>query len=119
MILPVSGLTYPVRYPFVRETVSLCDEDGPYTVTSWRPGTISKPIAPDDAIAVADAHGEMLLDVVDVHKPGRFPTRVFFTRRWRDPDGKEFGKRGLHIMTVPAFWRRVRGFMYEYEMNDD
>lgn len=113
---PVIGQLYEVEYPFVREKVSLFDGEGPYETESWRPGTIAKPIAPDDVINVADAHGKMLLHVVDVHKPGRFPTRVFFTRRWQDPDGKEFGKGKLHIMTVPAFKRRLNGFMYEYEL---
>lgn len=111
---PVAGQTYEVEYPFVRETVSLWDEQGPHEIESWRPGTRPEAIAPDDVEEVADAHGHMLMHVVDVHKPGRYPTRVFFTRRWRSPDGKEFGKAGLRIMTVPAFRRRLNGFMYPY-----
>jgi hypothetical protein len=34
------------------------------------------------------------------------------------PDGKEFGKGGLHITTVPAFKRRAAGYMHEYEVQD-
>lgn len=58
----------------------------------------------------------MVLTVIDHFKPGRFPARVFFTRRWVTPDGKEFGKGKLHIATIPAFKRRATAYMHEYEL---
>ena len=56
--------------------------------------------------------------MIDVHRPGKFPPRVFFTRQWKDPTGKTFGKGGLHIMTTAAFRRRLKGYMHDYEMMD-
>lgn len=85
------------------------------TVQSWRPGVRWVQVY-DDSEAEAEGIGAMLLTVIDVHKPGRFPARVFFTRQWRDPDGKVFGKGGLRITTVPAFLRRTKGYMHEFEL---
>lgn len=113
--------TYAAEYPFFRDKVNLCDEEGYYTEDTWRPGTkfVDGPDScPENpyTIAVADAHGKMLLTVVDIHKPGRFPTRVFFTRQWQDPDGKKFGKGKLHIVTQQVFTRLLRGYRHEYEL---
>jgi len=120
------GKTYRVRYPFVLAMVDLPDPDpeGPgfYTTKSWRPGVEHGNDDNGDGWSAADGHGEMLLTVVDVHKPGRFPARVFFTRQWQDPAGKVFGKGKLHIMTLPAFKRRLGGYLHEYydrEANGD
>lgn len=109
------GTTYEVRFPFVREVVNLFDEEGPYQDETWRPGVRHEPCAPDDFEAVADGEGQMLMHVVDIHKPGRYPPRVFFTRRWRDPDGREFGRTCLRVMTEQTFKRRLRGYMHDYK----
>lgn len=113
-----AGAVFSVPFPFFREEVDLPPDDpeasAPNTVKSWRPGTE----ADDDGFGgtelAADAMGLMLLTVVDVHKPGRFPTRVFFTRQWQDPDGKVFGKGALRITTQPAFLRRTKGYMHDF-----
>ena len=101
-------------YPFVRTTYAQCDEDGCSDVSSWKPGVDYelRPPHGDDADAVADGVGKQILTVVDVYKPGRFPTRVFYTVQWVTPDGKRFGKGGLKITTLDAFRRRANGFMY-------
>jgi hypothetical protein len=52
--------------------------------------------------------GRQILTVVDIYKPGRFPTRVFYTMKWVTPDGKG----GLKMTTVDAFRRRALGFMH-------
>lgn len=119
-----AGDVFHVRYPFVRCEVDVPDPDpegfGFVTIKSWKPGVEFEEVgcgygAPD-VESVCDAEGQMVLTVVDVHKPGRFPSRVFFTRRWIDPDGNEFGKGGLHITTVQAFKRRAAGYMHEYRI---
>lgn len=118
MSAPVEiGKTYSVRYPFVLEDVDLPPDDPEATqmatVKSWRPGVEWEQ---DEwgTYGVAEAIGEMLLTVIDVHKPGRFPTRVFYTRQWKDPNGRVFGKHGLRITTLDAFKRRMRGYMHNY-----
>ena len=88
-------------------------------VKSWRPGVEWEQDDEYAAHGVAEALGEMLLTVVDIHKPGRFPTRVFYTRQWKDPNGKVFGKAGLRITTLDAFRRRLRGYMHEFWLDGE
>jgi hypothetical protein len=114
-----AGAVFTVPYPYSREEVELPPDDPEatclVTVNSWRPGVRWVQVY-DDSEAEAEGIGAMLLTVIDVHKPGRFPARVFFTRQWRDPDGKVFGKGGLRITTVPAFLRRTKGYMHDFEL---
>jgi hypothetical protein len=113
-----------VPYPFVRETVSLPDIDvdgvGCNEVPTWRPGTRFELHQRWDgeewSECVADAMGRMVLTVISEHKPGRFPTRVFFTRQWVDPDGKRFGKKALRILSRSAFTALTRGYRHRYEI---
>jgi hypothetical protein len=101
-------------YPFVRTVYQEWDEDGHSDVKSWKPGVEYEAYGPegDYTLMVADGTGRQTLTVVDVHKPGRYPTRVFYTVKWMTPEGKEFGKGGLKITTLDAFKRRARGFMH-------
>ena len=110
------GQAIEVPYPFVREEVSLADADGIGPVKSWRPGTRAEPIAPDDYGLFADALGTMILTVVSLHKPGKYPERVFYTRRWRSPTGKEFGKGNLHIRSVGHFRHLCRGYRHHFKV---
>lgn len=96
--------------------VSFLEEDGPYEFESWRPGTRGEAVYPDDCEEVADGEGEMILTVIDVFKPGKYPERVFYTRKWKDPDGKIFGKNLLKITVVSAFKRRISGYFYDYRL---
>ncbi len=108
------GMVFRVRYPFTLEDYKGFDADGPYTSKTWQPGVRMEWCCPDDTEAVADAEGEMILTVVSIHKPGRFPTRVFFTRRWRDPKGREFGKPACRSVILSKFRRLTRGFQHEF-----
>lgn len=106
--------TYTVRYPFFRVTYNGQDEDGPYQEESWRPGCDSDSNGVDDHYWFSDGHGEMQLTVVCEFKPGRFPTRVFFTRKWQDPDGKVFGLPKLRMTTKTNFLKLLKGYRREY-----
>lgn len=113
-----AGNVFTVVFPFVRDTYSRMDtEDGmnwsEVETLSWKPGCAYRDCAPDDTEGYCHAEGHMELTVVDVHKPGKYPTRVFFTRQWITPDGKRFGKTNLRIMTKPAFMRRTKGWFAE------
>jgi len=110
------GQVFEVKFPFTRENYEGFGEDGPYTTKTWKPGVRMEQTSIDDVEAFADGEGAMILTVVSVHKPGRFPTRVFCTRRWRDPNGTEFGKTKLHIWTAEKFGRLARGYQHEYEL---
>lgn len=59
----------------------------------------------------------MVLDVVATFKPGRFPERVFYTRRWIDPDGREFGKTNkLRATTTAHFRSLLKGYRHDFEV---
>ena len=107
----LAGQTHTVTgYPFVRYVANLYDEDDgcPYQTEGWRPGC---------TLYVADGVGSMVLDVVATFKPGRFLERVFYTRRWIDPDGREFGNTStLRIATTGKFRRLLKGYRYPFEV---
>lgn len=114
------GKTYRVAYPFVRAEVELPEFDGEQvilsTVIGWRPGCLAdkEEVLYGSTVLAADAGGEMLLTVVSIHKPGKFQERVFFTRAWRDPDGKTFGKGKLRITTTGAFRKLLKGYRHDH-----
>ncbi len=113
-----AGSVFAFPYPFVQDEYQQWDEGGPFQTKSWRPGVRYEMVYPDDSEAVADGLGKQIVRVVDVHKPGRYPTRVFFTREWETPTGRVFGKPGLHIKTLDAFRRLVSGYRYEYRVKE-
>ena len=91
-------------YPFVRCVKTLHDFDETWSREGWRPGC-EKDIEDGGNVAyAADGLGAMLLEVVQVVKlPNGFAPRVFYVRKWRDPDGKVFGKRRCRVTTTSAF----------------
>lgn len=110
------GMVFRQPYPFVRDEYEECDQDGIAKVKTWRPGVRHEWAGPEDTEAVADAMGEMILTVVSIHKPGRYPTRVFFTRRWMRPDGREFGKTKCRCTTSQRFRQLARGYEHEFRL---
>lgn len=115
--LPVPGAFYEVRYPFIREPYESWGAEGPITLNSWRPGTRFEQDGRDeDHYAVADGDGTMVMTVVSVHKPGRYPTRIFYLRHWRDPDGKAFGRGKLRAAIANHFHALTNGYRHDYEL---
>lgn len=111
--------TRTVAYPFVRDTFSYYDEGSETEELTWKPGIRYEhrgPYPDSEPVSVADAIGRMELTIVSVHKPGRFPTRVFYTRKWIDPDGKRFGKTRLRMTTQATFNTLARGYRHPYEL---
>lgn len=117
MPLPfVDGDEFEVRYPFVLEKVSLFDGEGFAEVDSWRPGTRGEMVGNEDAEMVADGIGTQVLRVISIHKPGKYPERIFFTQSWRDPHGRSFGKTKLRMLPTSTFRSRLRGFAHEFRL---
>ena len=111
-----AGQEFVNQYPFVRGTYVEFDEDGQNEVGTWNPG-VRYEVAGcygDEADVLSDGVGSQILTVVDVHKPGRYPTRVFYTVSWVTPDGRKFGKKKLRIATVEKFRRLSHGFHLHY-----
>lgn len=116
--VPSAGDEFGILYPFVRDTYTSFDADGCSEMPTWKPGIRNEWISPEETGTVADGVGGAVFTVVDVHKPGRFPTRVFFTRKFVDPDGHAFGKGKLHIVTLDKFRRLARGYRYTYGIGE-
>jgi len=117
---PKAGDVIQIIYPFVRDIYEpdKYNPDGP-KLDSWKPGVRHEFRHPDYMQAVADAEGHQIFNMVDVYKPGRFPTRVFYTRLWRDPEGKVFGLKGkLRIATMTRFKKLAEGYYDDYEVSD-
>ena len=120
-----AGQTHTVAdYPFVRYVAALVGDDGYYQTEGWRPGCVFETDENDFSYFpvknyFAHGTGSMVLDVVATFKPERFPERVFYTRRWIDPDGREFGKTGrLRIATTGQFRRLLKGYRHSFEVSE-
>ena len=107
------------NYPFVRFVFRGCDNDGPFSDDGWRPGC-EKDVEEGGVDYAADGLGAMLLEVVQVVKlPGGFAPRVFYVRRWRDPDGKVFGKRRCRVTTTSAFAKLMKGYRHDFYLDGE
>lgn len=119
------GMTYRVAYPFVRCVAEIPEFDGEHCtvarLSGWRPGCEAdqEDTLYGSTVLAADAHGEMLLTVVGIYKPGKYPERVFFVREWKDPDGKVFGKPKLRVTTTAAFRGLLKGYRHDYYCNGE
>lgn len=110
-----SGQVFTVEnYPFVRTSWDRFDEDGPYQVEGWRPGCEADTDEFGTAY-IADGVGKMVLEVISAHLPGKYQERVFYLRRWIDPDGKEFGAAKLRVTTAASFTKLMRGYRHDFE----
>lgn len=104
------GQVVEVDYPFVLSVFRGYGDER----ETWTPGVRYVYVSPyGDSDSVFDGMGKQILTVVSTHKPGRFPERVFFERRWVTPAGKTFGKSKCHIETAQKFSRLARGFQHE------
>lgn len=115
---PQPGEEFRVRYPFVKDEYQHCGEDGPETLKSWRPGVSIEVDRYEGTDIWAESEGEMILTVVGVFKPGRFPTRVFYTRQFIDPDAQKFGKGGLKMCTLEKFRRISAKYQVAYDLEE-
>lgn len=103
------GDVFTLRYPYIRCTY----ED----TLGWKPGT--KPYYAGDLYEEADGEGFVEYTLISLHKPAdKYPMRVFYTRRWIDPDGLSFGKTRLYVAVLSKFKRLLQGFRYEYTIAD-
>lgn len=115
----IAGAVFNIPYPFVKETYHGYDEEGGFSKPTWRPGVKREGGGSDGAsiYTSADGRGEQILTVISTHKPGKFPERVFYTVRWKSPDGKEFGKSRVKVCGVQKFRRLASGYRYEDEID--
>ena len=114
-----AGQVFTVAYPFVRGMTLDMDVDGSREVPTWNPGVEWREGVEDDW-AIADGVGEMILEVVSVHRPPGWPTRVFYTRKWRDPEGgRPFGRRRLRVTTTGHFRTLIRGYRHPFVVDGE
>lgn len=98
-----TGDVATVKAAFKREPP---EHGAPFDVGAWTPGFRAAFSPPGDARPVCDGYGEVIYTVVDYHiLPKPYPARVFYTRQFKDPDGKVFGKSKLRVTPVYTFWK--------------
>lgn len=111
------GEQYRVKYPFTLETFHIFDfvEGQPVPDERYRPGCSTEQHEDGgEGERFASGEGEMIMEVIDIHKPGKYPARVFYTRRYIDPEGNEFGSGRLQVATKSTFRRRAHGYYHDY-----
>lgn len=122
--IPMEGESFEVEYPFVLETLDFPpgsqNPDDIGRCERYRPGvSVIEDYENGHHYAVfkANGTGQMLLTVVGRYKPpGKYHERIFYTRKWRGPDGVVFGKNGLLVTTVAAFRRMLGGYRHPFEV---
>ena len=105
--------THEIKVPF--QYWSLGEDDG------YKPGCRRRELEGpwDEGGYVADEWGHMLItEISRVSIPG-FEDRVFYTRRWRDPSGHEFGKRDLRCKGARAFKQMLKGWRHPFHMDGE
>jgi len=113
-----------VKFPFVRETYSgPTAEPGVWAndLPTWKPGTRREWSEGDydtEEWWVADGEGLMLLEVLGTYKPGKYPERTFYLRRFVDPTGKEFGKAKVRVIATGAFKSMAKGYRHTYALSN-
>lgn len=127
-ILRVNVMEHRIKYPFtLHEVEAVWDaethKDGSWTIPNviqWKPGVN---YSEDQYSSYVEAEGEgfMVITEISRHKlPRPYPTRVFYTRKWIDPDGKEFGNSKLHITALGNFNKIIDGYFgEEYDIVDE
>lgn len=111
--------SYDIVFPFLVTTFSpLPESDGeggvsfPEERETWRPGWAPYANQYTEG-SYCHGWGREFRKVVSIHKPGRYPERVFYTRLWLDPDGRAFGKGSLRMTTTAAFKSWASGARYD------
>ena len=113
------GSVHKIKHPFLCEVYSEFDGEGFTDAPSWRPGVRSIDNGSEYSTLEADGIGDQILTVVSVHRPGKYPERIFYTRKWRDPDGKMFGKDNLLVRSTAQFTVLVSGYIHRVSMPKD
>lgn len=114
------GRTYEVRFPFKTEEYHPPIDEGPesggtFCMPPSRPTWVPGWKAGETYYGErnwCEGWGAELRTVVSIHRPGKYPERVFYVRQWRDPDGRVFGKKGLRIVASRDFRTWATGRRY-------
>lgn len=110
-----AGKVFEVPYPFKMGKFTEFDECGSYVDERYVPGFyIAKD---DDDLPAADAMGAAIYEVVSIHKPGKYLDRVFYTRRWRCPEGICFGGGRLMACSITKFRKLLKGCAYGFNLD--
>lgn len=107
-----SGQVFEILAPFTFDMVDVidweCEIPMPTTVPSWQPGFTHEFGYGGESEMVCHGFGHVIYTVIDFHAlPKPYPARVFYTRKFRDPEGREFGKTKLNTRSAAAFTRLV------------
>jgi hypothetical protein len=112
-----AGQEIITEYPFVKEEIQghLINVNTDF-VSVWIPSVKYEIISEFEEGFFCDGLGKRIITVHAVFKPGKFRTRVFYTQKWQDPEGKIFGSNKLRIMAVQFFRDRSGPFKFPYEV---
>jgi len=112
------GDVFTFDYPFVSFEYTEMDDEGYTTALSWKPGVEFADKANGDVDVVAHGMGKQSVTIVGLYKPEGFRLRVFYTRQWTSPSGKQFGSRKLCIKGVAAFTNLIGGYRHRFTLRN-
>jgi len=121
-----AGQIIETPYPFVRSTYEFPITYEPPQrekfINGWSPGCKFVEFFDYDGIPsggfIANAMGHSIVEIISIYKPGKYPIRYFYTRKWRDPDGKVFGKNRLKIKSQGGFNGDIGPYRFEFDIED-
>lgn len=106
------GDVFTLKHPFVLEEDR--DAEGNLECT-WRPGVLHED---GGDTLVCNGEGTQVLQVISLHRPGAFRTRVFYTRQFIDPSGAPVSKPKLRVCGTGPFQSLTAGYRHAYEIDE-
>lgn len=121
-------------YPFLRKKYEVrsfpCDADEGWVAPEawpladgWMPGARHETTCDSGGAAVdyscdADGTGAILLTEFAAFRNVQGREMVTYKRRWRDPDGRVFGKGDYRVCSREKFARMAKGYAFDFEVTD-
>lgn len=109
-------MIHEIAFPFILEEYDGIKDGEEFKGESWRPGTRMCRGDEWEVWSEADAMGKMVLEVVSMHKPGKYPERTFYLRSFIDPTGRKFGKQKMRVISSAGFKAMLRGYRHPYDV---
>ncbi|PCI04587.1 MAG: hypothetical protein COB78_09855 [Hyphomicrobiales bacterium] len=103
---------FEVKYPFALDKYPSYSDTPAQEV--WIPGfKVSEDETENGNILYAHDHGKAIYTVVSIHRPGKYPIRVLYTRHWVDPTGTAIKGKGLRCLSIAKFKRDSTKYAYD------
>ncbi len=106
-----AGQTFERDHPFTWTEEGFGDQ----VIERWRPGAWNVvEDGPESAVAGANGMGKVRYEVVSVHTPPGYPTRVFYRRQFFTPEGEPYTSPKLRVSIARKFAKDAAEFGFPF-----